>query len=566
MAMGAFALYLLVSMVLVGHGTYAHFGSMSVGYGTDPALFMWSLEWLPRTLIDGSSLLHSDIVFAPEGFNTTMITSIAGAGLAMAPVTLLAGPLISYNVLSILIPAVDGWAAYLLCRASGARPWPSVVGGYLFGFSSYVLAQTLGHPNLSLVAMVPLAAYLVLRRSQGIISPRAFVPCLTAVLVFQFFTSTEVFLTMTLAGAVVFVLATALFPAERQSLFGVAQLTVLAYALTAVVASPYLISFLSSNQSFNHIHPTGGLTDPVNLAIPTRLNFGGDHFYSLSSQFTGNMIENGGYIGIPLLVVLALYAWQRRRERRALLLLATFAIALIASFGPRLTVLGEAVGPPLPWDLLIDLPLTRYVLPLRMMMFAWLALAVVVALWLSSADRIRPTRWGLVLVGLACLLPNPRAIDLEPGHWGAGIWAEKRSLPELFKSGDRPLFHGRPNLLVLPYNEAGDAESTYWQANAGMSYSMPGGYVSGTLPHEFSCWPLVELLRREGYPEADPREFLDFLAAKKVDGVLAPPTTVRAAAPLLDELEGPRRRAGGMVLVPVTKSRQPPSIPSGCAE
>jgi len=564
--MGAFAIYLLMSLVLVGHGTYAHFGSMSVGYGTDPSLFMWSLEWLPRTILDGHSLLHSDVIFAPEGFNTTLITSIAAPALAMAPVTLLAGPLISYNVLAILIPAVNGWAAYLLCRVAGARAWPSIVGGYVFGFSSYVLAQTLGHPNLSMVAMVPLAAYLVLRRQQKTISSRAFVPCLGAVLAFQFFTSTEVFLTMALAGVVVFSLAMALFPTERKELFEVAQLTTLAYVLMAVVVSPYLISFLTSHQSFNHIHPTAGLTDPVNLVIPTRLSLGGAHFYSLSSKFTGNMIENGAYLGIPMLIVLALYAWQHGRERRALLLLATFTIAVVASFGPRLTVLGGDVGPPLPWELMMDLPLTRYVLPLRMMMFAWLALAVIVALWLSSANRMRPASWALVLVGLAFLLPDPRAIDPEPGHWGAGLWAEKRPLPDLFKSGDRRLFQGHPNLLVLPYNEAGDAESTYWQANTGMAYSMPGGYVSGTLPDEFTCWPLVELLRREGYPDSDPQEFLNFLSVKEVDLVLALPTTARAAAPLLDQLKSPRRHIGGMVVIPVPKQQRPAPVPATCSQ
>jgi hypothetical protein len=560
----AFALYLLASIVLVGHGTYAHFGSTTIGYGPDPPIFIWDLEWWPRAIIDGFSLLHPNIVFAPEGFNTTLITSIAAPSFVMAPVTLLAGPLVSYNLLAILIPAVNGWAAYLLCRAAGAGTWPGIVGGYLFGFSSYVLAQSLGHPNLSLVAMVPLAAYLVLRRQQGTISNRTFLPCLVGVLIFQFLTSTEVFLTMTLVGVTVFALSFALFPAQRRELLTVAKWTILAYAVAGLVVSPYVISFLTANQSFDHIHPTEFVTEPLNLVMPTRLTVGGNHFYSITDRFTGNLSENAAYFGIPILVMLALFAWERRRDRVAQLLLAAFAIALVASLGPRSIVLGAATGPPLPWEPLTHLPLTRYVLPQRLIVFAWLAVALITALWLSSGKRMRPARWILVLVGLALLLPDPRAVD--PGHAGAELWSSARPLPRLFASGDRPLFRGHPNLLVLPYNEAGDANSTYWQANTGMAYAMPGGYVSGTLPSEFSCWPLVALLRVESYPEADPQELLDFLAAKDVDGVLMPPETASVAAPMLDQLKGPRRLVDGMVFIPVRGQRGPARAPEACTE
>jgi hypothetical protein len=262
--------------------------------------------------------------------------------------------------------------------------------------------------------------------------------------------------------------------------------------------------------------------------------------------------------------MLALFAWERRRDRVAQLLLAAFAIALVASLGPRSIVLGAATGPPLPWEPLTHLPLTRYVLPQRLIVFAWLAVALITALWLSSGKRMRPARWILVLVGLALLLPDPRAVD--PGHAGAELWSSARPLPRLFASGDRPLFRGHPNLLVLPYNEAGDANSTYWQANTGMAYAMPGGYVSGTLPSEFSCWPLVALLRVESYPEADPQELLDFLAAKDVDGVLMPPETASVAAPMLDQLKGPRRLVDGMVFIPVRGQRGPARAPEACTE
>ena len=55
--------------------------------------------------------------------------------------TLLAGPIVAYNLAAVLMPALAAWTAYLLCRHVSGALWPSVVGGYVFGFSGYMLGQ-----------------------------------------------------------------------------------------------------------------------------------------------------------------------------------------------------------------------------------------------------------------------------------------------------------------------------------------------------------------------------------------------------------------------------------------
>ncbi len=547
----AFLLYLLASVVLLGHGAFAHFGSTSIGYGPDPPLFIWDLKWWPQAILDGLNPLHTSVAYAPEGFNTTLVASMAAPSVVMAPLTQLAGPLVSYNVLTILAPAIDGWAAYLLCRTAGARFWPSLAGGYLFGFSTYVLGQSLGHPFISLVAMLPLAVYFVLRHLQRSISGKRLVVALVAVLTFQFLTSSEIFLTMTIVGAAVYALALLLLPERRAPLVGTAKLIVGAYAVTGLLVSPYLISTLTASQTLSHIDPLYYSADPLNLFVPTRITVGGAALQSIGERFTGNLSENGTYFGLPLLLVLALFAWQRRRDRVAMLLVGAFGIALLAAFGPRLNVLGSATSIRLPWALFLHLPITRYVLPERIVVFAWLALGLIVALWLSQPSRRRWAKWALVGIGLLAILPDPGAIDPRPPHFGAKIWASTRPLPDFFHSGDRGLFAGRPNLLVLPYNEAGDGDNLYWQASTGMAYEMPGGNLSGTVPDNFLCWPIVGRLRAQDYRRADRAELLAFLAAKQVDGVVAPAAEARAAAPLLGALPGPPLRRRGVLIYEV---------------
>ena len=59
------------------------------------------------------------------------------------------------------------WTAFLLCRQLSRRVAPALAGGLLFGFGTYESVETVNHLNLALVALVPLAVLLVLRRYAG---------------------------------------------------------------------------------------------------------------------------------------------------------------------------------------------------------------------------------------------------------------------------------------------------------------------------------------------------------------------------------------------------------------
>ena len=52
-----------------------------------------------RMILHGLNPLHTGLLWAPSGYSTTWITSVPALALLAAPVTLLAGPLVSYNLL-----------------------------------------------------------------------------------------------------------------------------------------------------------------------------------------------------------------------------------------------------------------------------------------------------------------------------------------------------------------------------------------------------------------------------------------------------------------------------------
>ena len=99
--------------------------------------------------------------------NLAWVDDAPALAVVFAPLTALFGPVAAYNVAAVLLPAVSAWSGFLLCRHVVGRLWPSVVGGYLYGFSSYELGHELGHPHLTAAFAVPLIALVVLRAPRG---------------------------------------------------------------------------------------------------------------------------------------------------------------------------------------------------------------------------------------------------------------------------------------------------------------------------------------------------------------------------------------------------------------
>ena len=141
-------------------------GGRYVGFSSDPKVFIWCFGWWPHAILSGQNPFISSAVWAPSGVNLMWAASVPGLALLFAPLTLLVGPVDSYNAASVLLPVLAAWTGFMLCRQLTRAMWPSLVGGHLFGFSSYVFAQE-GHPNISAVFLVPLIALVIVRYVEG---------------------------------------------------------------------------------------------------------------------------------------------------------------------------------------------------------------------------------------------------------------------------------------------------------------------------------------------------------------------------------------------------------------
>jgi hypothetical protein len=195
--LSALAVYAAAWLLLVGrHAVVDPAHTCACQGNGDPTAFMWSLVWWPHAIIHGLNPFFAHNIWAPSGVNVAAADLAPGASILFAPITAAFGPLVTYNLLSFLAPVLASWFAFRLCRRIAGAFLPSLVGGYIFGFSTYELGQSLGHLNLVFVFLVPAAVHLVLRRLDGSVSSRAFVLLFAGLLTAQFLLSAAVLVAM----------------------------------------------------------------------------------------------------------------------------------------------------------------------------------------------------------------------------------------------------------------------------------------------------------------------------------------------------------------------------------
>lgn len=535
----ALIFYSLLSAAFIGRGLAGHFFDYYIGRTSDPSVYMWFLVWWPHAIAHRLNPFITRALWAPAGFNVTWTTGIPFAALVAAPLTVAFGPVAAYNALSLAAPALAAWICFVLCRQITGRYWPALAGGYVFGFSAYILAESRAHLVLTLVFPVPLALWLVTIRLREKIAPAAFAIFLGLTLTAEFLISLELYATTIIFGAIAFVLAIAFTEGEmrrriRALMFPIAA----AYAIMAGLAAPYLWFFLRPGFPRGAINsPTAYSSDLVNFIVPTAINEIGavTMLERIARHYPSNHFEAGACFGIPLLIVAASFASSRRCQPLARILTTFLAVVFVLTLGPRLHIGGDTLFG-MPWKLATMLPLLRDALPARFAMYAFAALAIILAVWLSD-DAIAPAvRVAATAAIVIFSLPN----------LSAEFWVRPIHTPTFFVGGQyRKYLRPDENVLVLPYGITG--YSMLWQAETAMYFRMPGGWTSVT-PRDFEQWPIVDaMLTDTRIPDAA-AQMGAFIAAHRVSAVIVDDAAMPLWAPALAALDPSPLHTGGVWL------------------
>ncbi len=470
-----FCLSALPLFLLVGRGVLFHLDREAVGSNpaSDFQIMTWSLAWWPWAIGHGLNPLHTRLLWPPVGFSTLWMTTVPAAAALALPLTLTAGPLVAYNVLMILAIPLASVAAYLLCRELAGRFLPALVGGLLFGLSPYMLGHTLSqHLDLVLVFPLPLVALFCIRYVRGKTSSLRFVAALALLLLLQLGFSLELFCDLTLVLGLGLLFAFIGGPASRSRLIRLIGLVALSYAcLLPVLAAIATFALARSHGALTN-PPTSYAIDLANLVIPTPTLLAGTLHgaRAISLHFAGNIGEQDGYLGVPLIAV-ALGGLMLLWRRGAWLVGCLLVCTILFSLGPILTLDGRPLRS-LPFAL-TRLPIFSQALPARLSIFTALGASVLAALLLG---RLKPS-W--LAVGVAGLLVVSLAPNFRPAGRLLGAWPNSTDFsyatPRLSLGFvDDPLWQRLmapgSTVLVLP---TGDATSAgFWQAESDMRFAL----------------------------------------------------------------------------------------------
>jgi hypothetical protein len=541
-------LYLLLSLLYFG--TVGDYGHMYLGYGLDPIQFIWFLNWWPWSIAHGLNPFISYYVWYPHGFNLAWATSIPLAALLMWPLTWLSGAVVSYNVLSLVAPALSAWAGFLLARYLTRDTLASLIGGYLFGFSSYELGEIIAHLNLDMIFVVPLLVLLVVKRIRGDLSRPRFVAALALAMFVQLGFSSELLATTCFFGAITWAIFLAFATEEeRRRLWTVAREIFLAAGIMAVVAAPFLYFIMLNRADIpSQIHdPEVFSHDPLNYLLPSEVIPGRTLFWTTPLPALHSYRDSGGhdaYLGLPLILILILQLRELRRRPYLKPLLLSLLAIVILSLGPTLHIAGVATRLWLPWSLVVHLPLISQALPNRFSMFVALAAGLAAALWLAAAGSGRQRVGRYTLAALACLflLPNPAMVR----HW-TPLPLEPFFEPQNVAAS----IEKDANVIILPYLGPG----LLWQWQSGMRFTQSGGYVGFTPLSEAQYWPVVTNLYTGTAGPSFENDLSGFCVAHRVSAILVGPGTPAALAAAISALHWQETNAYGVRVVRVPDPR-----------
>ena len=165
------------------------------------------------------------------------------------------------------------------------------------------------------------------------------------------------------------------------------------------------------------MNPISWSTYIINLILPGPvIFFGGKLFYE---TFHFRIRETASYLGIPIFIVLILFAYEQWKKKSKFFtgkyLLTLLAVILIFSLGPFLHLNGNNTNIPLPWYIFYKMPLIGKAIPIRFMLFAFLILSIVAGLWISSPNSSstlnKTTKYIILFLAIISFIPNQFYFD-----------------------------------------------------------------------------------------------------------------------------------------------------------
>ncbi|SCE77550.1 hypothetical protein GA0070558_10647 [Micromonospora haikouensis] len=459
---------------------------------TDHSWFEWLFAHGAYSVQHLENPLFSLRQNAPDGVNMMANTSLLGATLPLAPVTLLFGPQVTYALyLGGALAATAATSYWMLSRHLVRSRAAAFLGGAFLGFAPGIVHHANGQPNFVSNYLLPLIVARVLLLGAAGRNWRRDGVALGLLVAYQIFINEEMLLLTALACLVVVLAYAAQRPrATWARARGFLSALGLGGAL-ALLLTAYPIWFqFNGPQSYRGLQ--GGVfhnwgEDLVAFVTFARDTVAGDE----AVEKTIGLTEQNTWFGWPLvLVALVALALLVRRSLPARIVAVLVVVFTVASIGPVVRFDGAETTIDGPWAYIPDdLPLVEMMMPTRLALVVAAAVGVLLALAWDALARTAPARTGAGTAGRAGRWLRPvgyaalalAVLPLVPRP----LPAERIDPPPHFitSGGWRPYVPAGRTLVPVPIpSNVHGLPTLRWSALTGHEFPIPGGYFIGPNP------------------------------------------------------------------------------------
>lgn len=437
----------------------------------------WFLGWFPWAVLHGHNPFFTNWIDYPRGVNLAINTEMPLLGILGSPLSLVVSPLASYSLFLYLAYPLSATSAFFVLRRWSGSDLGAYFGALFYGFSPYMVGQGQEHLNLVFVPLPPLifmalVELIVVQRG----NPLRWGLLLGALVTLQYFVSVEV-LVSTLVIAAFAVLLLAIFRARR---IGAKHLPHIGRALgpallpCALLIYPAYFALAGPRRWTGPAFPLNNVyrADFLGVVVPTASQLVAPGA-SLGNRFASGPVENGSYLGIPLLLIVAACIYWKRGDPWIRFAAVIAFIAYVLSLGPYLVVGSHSTTIPLPFDLLARIPVIDNLLPARFSLYTDFLVAFILSrafatfgarsVSLRSRASARVALSFCAIAAVVSLVPNWPNREVSSVTPISRLAAKSTSIRGVVLASPFPIY---------PWDEA-----MLWQIQDDWRWKLVGGYA-----------------------------------------------------------------------------------------
>jgi hypothetical protein len=465
---------------------------------------MWFIKWVQYAMGHFQNPLITKHILFPGGVNLMWNSSVILPAFILSPLTKFLGAIFSYNIIVIGALCLSAFAAYIATLRFVNSRSASFFSGLIYGFSPYMIAQSMGHPHVTLAFIPPLLVWLgydiFVSRTIGMWKSGI----ILGVLLFcQLLLGEELLASEIIIGIFAIVVVGLLNIKDlKQNYSYIARTMLTGMIVFFVLSLPFLyVQFAGPARPSGMLQPQNVfVTDLLNFIVPGPFQwFKTGKTLNIASKFTGNPSEWDGYIGLPFLFILFYTAVRWYKDKNIKFLAYITLVTAILSLGPYLHIYGNLTKVPLPWLLFGSLPLLEHLLPNIFALYVLLFSGIIIAIFITKMDnqpkKRKFTAYAFFALGLLFIMPEFPASPYP---------LQKPSIPAFFhNSVFKNYIQKNSNVFIVPISQGAEGTAMLWQIYSDMWFKMPEGFAInqyGFGPMSSTFTKIVEYIQKHGKP------------------------------------------------------------------